>query len=138
MSDPESIDPREIQPGPIRHESLPAELLEQIQTIYDVLGPYFQMTLEEFETGFRQDADPETEVDLWMGITAVWIDYHEEYLDDIAMSAADEKRLLASLIAISTGIDDPARLGVPEKIGQRLLDCYARFESEFDEDEDVE
>lgn len=133
MSDPEFIDPSQIRPGPIRHESLSADLLEQIQAIYDVLGPYFSMTLEEFEVGFMRDANPEDEVGLWLSITGVWIDYHEKYLDDVAMSDADEKKLLAALIAISTGIDDPTKLGVPEKIGRRLLECYDRFEEELNQ-----
>jgi hypothetical protein len=132
MSDPEFLDPSQIQPGPILHESLSPELLEQIRAIYDVLGQFFDMTLEQFEVGFMRDANPESEVGLWLGITAVWIDYHEKYLDDLVMSKADEKKLLSALIAISSGVDDPLKLGVPAKIGQRLLDCYDRFEAELD------
>ena len=36
----------------------------------------------------------------------------------------DEKKLIAALLAISTGIEDANALGVPAEIGQKLLDCY--------------
>lgn len=40
MTERESIDSSEVQPGPIRHESLPPELLERIEAVYAVIGPY--------------------------------------------------------------------------------------------------
>src|SRR6478752_3035952 len=101
MSEPEFIDPSRIRPGPIRHESLHPNLLEQIRAIYDVLGQFFDMTLEQFELGFMRDDNPEHEVGMWLGIMVVWIDYHEQYLDDVVMSDADEQKLLSALIAIS-------------------------------------
>lgn len=138
MTDPEFIDPRQIRPGPIRNESLDPILLEQIRTIYDVLGQFFNQTLEQFELGFMRDTDPEHEVVIWTAIMVVWIDYHEQYLDDVVMSDADERKLLAALISISSGVDDPSKLGVPAKIGQRLLDCYERFEKEVESEGDDE
>jgi hypothetical protein len=136
MSDPESIDPSPMRPGPIRHESLHPNLLEQIRAIYEVLGQYFDRTLEQFEIGFMREANPEDEVGIWLGIMVVWIDYHEKYLDDEVMSDADEQKLLSALMAISSGVDDPSKLGVPTKIGQRLLECYEQFESELGDDAD--
>ena len=40
MSEPEFIDPSKLRPGPIRNESLPPELLDQIKAVFDVIGPY--------------------------------------------------------------------------------------------------
>ena len=56
MSDPEHqmVDPKDLQPGPIRHDTLRAELLEHIRAVYDVIGPYFDTTLEQFESGFMR------------------------------------------------------------------------------------
>src|SRR5262249_25418081 len=104
---------RTMEPGPIRHETLPQELLEEIRAVHDVLGDYLNMTLEEFTQGFQRDESPETEIGLWLGITAVWIAYHEEYLNDEVMAPHDERRLLSALIAISSGETDAAKLGVP-------------------------
>src|SRR5437773_1395038 len=73
---------KQLRPGPIRHETLPPELLEQVKAVYDVFGSYIGMTLEQFEVGFMRDMHPESEVALWCSITAAWLAYHEKYLND--------------------------------------------------------
>jgi len=124
MSEPEHVDPRNLRPGPIRNESLPPELLEQIEAVFDVIGPYINMTLEQFEIGFMRDMHPESEVALWCSITAAWLAYHEKYLNDGTLPDEEERRLLGALIVISTGVEDVARLNVPVEVGRRLLRCY--------------
>src|SRR5262249_5089785 len=124
MSEPENVDPSQLRPGPIRHGSLPPELLEQIKVVYDLIGPYLGMTPEQFEIGFMRDMHPESEVALWCSITAAWLAYHEKFLNDEVLPDEDEKKLLAALIAISTGVEDVSKLGVPAEVGRRLLECY--------------
>jgi len=120
----EPIDPKNLRPGPIRNEALSPELIEQIRAVYDVIGSYVSTSLEQFEIGFMRDADPEDEVAIWCSITAAWLAYHEQHLDDELLPDEDEKKLLAALISISTGVEDLAVLGVPPEVGQKLLDCY--------------
>src|SRR5882757_6422858 len=124
MSEPEFIDPSKLRPGPIRNESLPPELLEQIKAVFDVIGPYIGMTLEQFEIGFMRDMHPEDEVALWCSITAAWLAYHEKFLKDEALPDEEEKKLLAALIAISAGVEDVSKLKLPVEVGRRLLECY--------------
>ena len=124
MTEPEHIDPSQLRPGPIRQESLSPELLEHVKAVYDVVGPYLDTTLEQFEIGFMRDAHPESEVAVWCSITEAWIAYHEKHLGDELLPDEDEKKLLAALIAISTGIEDVEQLGVPADVGRRLLTCY--------------
>ena len=45
------------------------ELLEHIQAVFDVIGPYLDTTLEQFEIGFMRDMHPESEVAVWCSIT---------------------------------------------------------------------
>jgi hypothetical protein len=103
---------------------LPTELLERIETVYGVIGPYLRMTLEQFEVGFMRDMRPEGEVAVWCSITAAWLAYHEKYSGDETLPDGEERKLLGALIAISTGVSDVARLNVPEEVGRRLLQCY--------------
>ena len=124
MNEPEFIDPNKLRTGPIRNESLPPELLEQIEAVFDVIGPYIDMTLEQFEISFMRDMHPESEVALWCSITAAWLAYHEKYLNDEALPDEEERHILGALIAISTGVDDVTRLNVPKEAGRRLLQCY--------------
>jgi hypothetical protein len=83
------------------------------------------MTMEQFEIGFMRDMNPESEVALWCSITAAWLAYHEKYLNDEELPDEEERHILGTLIAISTGVDDVKRLNVPKEVGQRLIQCYA-------------
>lgn len=124
MSEPEFIDPSKLRPGPIRNDSLPPEMLEQIGAVYDVIGPYIGMNLEQFEIGFMRDMHPQSEVALWCSITAAWLAYHEKYLNDETLPDEEEKKLLSVLILISTGVEDVNKFNVTEEVGCRLLQCY--------------
>jgi hypothetical protein len=124
MSEPEYVDPGQIRPGPIRHETLPPEMLEQINAVFDVIGQYLGMTLEQFEVTFMRDTHPESEIVLWCSITAAWLANHEKFLNGKELADEDEKKLVGALIAISTGFEDVSKLGVPAEVGRRLLECY--------------
>ena len=106
------------------------EFHEQIRAIHEVVGHFFKKSLEEFVFGLMQDAEPESQVALWSGVTAAWIAYHEDYLNDQVLPDADEKRLISALIAIAAGVDDVSKLGVPPEVGQRLLECYDGLDEE--------
>ena len=123
-SDPEPVDPSEIRSGPIRNESLPPEVLECIQAVHEVIGRYVSTSLEQFEIGFMRDANPADEAAVWCSITAAWLDYHDQYLDGELLSDEEEKKLIAALITISTGVEDVSVLRVPPDVGQKLLQCY--------------
>ena len=124
MSEPEHVDLSQLRPGPIRHESLPPALLEQIQAVFDVIGPYTGMTLEQFETGFMRDMHPESEVALWCRITKAWLAYHEDFLQNQTQPDEEERKLLGALLAISTGMEDVLKLNMPAEVGRRLAQCY--------------
>jgi hypothetical protein len=124
MSEPEYVDPRTLRPGPIRNESLPPELLDQIKAVFDVIGPYIGMTLEQFEIVFMRDMHPQREVALWFRITKAWLAYHEDFLGNETLPNEEERKLLGALIAISTGIEDMSKLNVPIEVGRRLVQCY--------------
>jgi len=125
MSKPAFIDPSKLRPGPIRNKSLPPELLDQIKAVFNVIGPYIGMTLEQFEIGFMRDMHPESEVALWFNITKAWLAYHEDFLANETLPDEDERKMLGALIAISTGVGDVTKLNVPVEVGRRLIQCYA-------------
>ena len=133
MNEPEYIDPKQLSPGPIRHESLSPELLERISAVYDVIGPYLDTNLEKFELNFMRDLHPESEVAIWMSITAEWISYHETYLNNDLLPDDEERKILGSLLAISMGVTDVTKMKVVDDVGRKLLECY---DSLGQEDED--
>ena len=123
MSTPDRIDPKHIRPGSIRHSSLSSELLDQIQTVHQVLGPYIGQNLEQFEIGFMRELHPESEIAIWRCIAIAWHDYHMEYLNGNFLAKDQEKKLIGVLIAISIG-ESVEHLGVPVEVAVRLAECY--------------
>ena len=124
MSEPEYVDLSQLRPGPIRHKSLPPELLQPIKAVYDVIGKWSGMTLEQFEIGFMRDMHPENEVAVWCRIAKAWLAYHEDFLNGGTLPDEEETALLGALIAISTGVEDVQKLGISVDVGLRLLECY--------------
>ena len=122
--EPTRIDAKKLRPGPIRHKSLSPELLERIEAIYGVLGRYLGMKLEQFEIGFMRDMTPDSEVAIWCSIAAAWDDYHEKHLNGMVKPDAEEKRIIAAMIAISAGETDTGKLPVRPAVGSLLLACY--------------
>lgn len=52
----------DIHPGPIRHETLPKELLLRIRLIHGMLGSALSLSLEEMIDLFKRDVHPEHEI----------------------------------------------------------------------------
>jgi hypothetical protein len=88
-------------------------LLGKICAVFDVIGEYIAMTLEQFETGFMRDKHPESEVALWCSIAAAWLAYHLDFVGDETLPNEEGRKVLGALIAISTGVDDVSQLNVP-------------------------
>ena len=124
MTEPEFIDPSQIRPRPIRHESSPLEPLSYNEAVFDVIVPYLGMTLKQFEIIFMRDSDPKREVIVWRSITAAWQAYHEKFLGNETLSDNEDKKLFGALILISTGVEDVTKLNVPLAVGRKLIQCY--------------
>jgi len=127
MTDSESID---LSRSPIRHDSLSADLLEQILAVYEVFGPFLGTTLEQFEITFMRESSPEQEVAVWCTMAAAWLAYHEQFLGGALEPVVVEKKLIAALVSISSGVDDLEALGVPVDVGRKLLACYDSISEE--------
>jgi hypothetical protein len=124
VGEPERINPTA---GPIRHDSLSPDLLEWIGAVYGIVGPYLKTNLERFELSFMRDVHPEVEVGNWCRIAGAWQNYHQRFADE-KRSAKVEGNLLAALVLISAGANDPAELAVDLEVGGRLIDCFRNAE----------
>ena len=47
-----------------------------------------------------------------------------QHLGNELLPDEDEKGLLSAIIAISSGVEDAAELGVTDDVGRKLLACY--------------
>ncbi|MEX1231128.1 MAG: hypothetical protein WEB58_12860 [Planctomycetaceae bacterium] len=130
--EPEFIDPKNIHPGPIRHESLSDEMLEEVRSIFEIIGPYIEMTLEQFEITLMRDTSPEDEVVTEPALRQRGSTTTSCTETRISSPRSNEKKLLAALIAISTGVEDVEKLGVSAEVGRKLLACYDALEEELE------
>ena len=89
----ESVDPKTLRLGPIRHESLSDEILVAIRRIHSVFAGVDGMTLEERENLFRRDVHPAREVATWL----VMADVFERFCGSIELSN-EAKRDVFSLV----------------------------------------
>lgn len=118
-----------LRRGPILHHTLPQELLDKIKAIYDLIGPYLETTLEQFEVDFMRESVPEVEVAIWTKIAAAWHRYHDLDLDGLPLPFLDELTIVTALIAISTGIIESGSLDISAELWERLVQCYHDSES---------
>lgn len=122
--EPQSFVLSRMRAGPICQTSLADNLLRHIAIIYRQIGRYLGMNLEQFEIGFMREESPDVEVAVWSSIAHAWRDFHCKYVGDVTLPVDEEKSLLAALIAISMGVQNVDKLGVPAEVGSRLLACF--------------
>ena len=60
---------------------------------------------------------------MWCSITVAWLAYHEKFLGNEPLPDEEERKLLAALIVISTGLTDLSKLNIPVEVGDKLLQC---------------
>jgi hypothetical protein len=62
----------DLQPGPIRHASLPDSLVARVQKIEPVFAEVYPQTHDQWLEGFQRDADPEPEVAIWEAMATAY------------------------------------------------------------------
>jgi hypothetical protein len=55
----------QFEKGPVRHESLPDEVVGRIESIADIFDDVLPGTAEEWVEDFRRDEHPESELVVW-------------------------------------------------------------------------
>jgi hypothetical protein len=130
MHEDSADDRSEVTPPGTGHAALSPEVSEQMEVVYDVIGPYLDMTLEELEIDLMRDSEPEAEAMAWIGITAAWDAYHLKYLNEEVLDDEEEKKIVAALIAISDGEKNVAELPVDADVGRKLLACFKEVAGE--------
>ena len=68
----DSIDPNEIQLGPIRHERLSDDLDSRIRAFEEVFREVYPLSHEEWLDGFSRDVTPENEVVIWEDMASAY------------------------------------------------------------------
>lgn len=69
------INPNDIKPGPIIHDSLSDEQLKKVELIQKTFAEVYPISFEETVTNFKRDQDPDKEIGVWMNMVATYNDF---------------------------------------------------------------
>lgn len=87
-----------LKKSPIQHPTLPPEMLAQIREIHEWQRQWLPQSLEQCELDFMRDANPQSEIDLWLRMKECHTRYMAAHPDADA-KAVYENVLLASMDA---------------------------------------
>lgn len=66
------IDPKKLEPGPIRHASLTEEQMARVQRVQKVFSEVDPSPIEKWAEDFRRDSNPERELSLWESMASAY------------------------------------------------------------------
>lgn len=122
----ESVNFADLNPGPIRHQDLPASLLIRIQNIHYVFRKLLTHSLEESILDFHRDLEPEREVIAWEYIVSAFnLAIDTLKLKDIKT----KKQVLNTLIHFSLGNQEKIAKnnkpsGIDDKVYKAATDAW--------------
>lgn len=67
--------PDQLEHGPIKHEPFDEEIREYLRKIQTAFAEHSDLTIDEWEDGFRRDANPEREIALWSHAADIYVQF---------------------------------------------------------------
>jgi hypothetical protein len=92
-----SISLTELQPGPMRHESLTLKQQALARHIYESCGHFYYSSFERWEREFLRDVHPNQELLFWYAIAQSFERLRLRYPD------SEHRRLLGQVVRCATG-----------------------------------
>lgn len=75
IDEPVWVLPENLQPGEIRHPAFDEEVRDMLREIRSAFAEHYPLTLEEWEDGFRRDANPAREIALWSHAADIYTEF---------------------------------------------------------------
>jgi hypothetical protein len=91
-----------IHAGPIRHQTLPDDLVARIRWIHDAFADVDGKSLDARIDAFRRDADPEGEVVIWQHLAMAHLAYRHHHP---SLTFDQKREALAVLVHLSMGVE---------------------------------
>jgi hypothetical protein len=67
--------PDQLQQGPIQHPPFDDDIRDYVRQIRTAFAEHRDLTLDEWEEGFRRDANPEREIAIWSHAADVYVQF---------------------------------------------------------------
>ena len=92
----------DLKAGPIRHTTLPDELIKRIKAFKQILTDVEKTSLEQTIDGFQRDMHPKNEIKIWEHIASVYQSYIlEKAIKDLAI----KKEVFSVVLRTSMGME---------------------------------
>ncbi|MEW6732138.1 MAG: hypothetical protein AB1489_12490 [Acidobacteriota bacterium] len=91
------VDSAKINLNSYQHPPFSGERLEKIKKIKSFLDEVYNLSLEEWEDGFRRDRTPDREIGIWLKIGT----FYQNWVKKVCYSM-DQKRELLQIILMAT------------------------------------
>lgn len=66
-----------LRQGPVQHDPFSEDVLDHVRHIQIAFSEHRDLTLEEWEDGFRRDASPEKEIALWSYAADIYLHFSD-------------------------------------------------------------
>ncbi len=104
--------PKNIELGPIRHETLPDNFLVRTKIIQRTFGDILPISLDETIDSFRRDVHPMEEIEHWEKLAGAYLDL----IQGKNISLEKKKDIFGALLAFSNGTMDKNRANTFEHL----------------------
>ena len=116
--------PDQIQMGPIRHPPFDEGIRDYLRQIQSAFAEHRNLSLDEWEDGFRRDANPEREIALWSHAADIYVEFTSA--EDSYDRRVDVYRCIVACLTTSPdsvwNVLEPERLTRDE--AQRVVDRF--------------
>lgn len=100
----QSIDPKKVEPGPIRHTSLTEEQMSRVQRVQKIFNEVDPSPLEKWVEDFKRDVNPDRELAIWEEMAKAY----ETFTSSRALTPDGKKEAFQVVLMRSAAADDEA------------------------------
>ena len=120
--------PEQLQQGPLRHPPFDEEIRDYLRQIQEAFAEHRDLTLEEWEEGFRRDANAEREIAIW----SYAADVYRQFADN---EPSKDRRadVYTCIVACMISSPDTVWKGLKPEVltdteAKEIVNCYYRIE----------
>jgi hypothetical protein len=118
------IDAKGLKEGPFRHPPFGEEVRAHLRRLQDVLHDVYPITVEQWEEGFRRDADPEPEIATWLRIA----DVYEHFTEGHALDQEHKRDIFDVILAcVNNGKDYVSQTTSPRTLSRARVREIAAY-----------
>ncbi len=123
----QTINPENIQVGPIRHDTLTSGQIEKITRIQSAFAEVYPVSLEQTITDFKRDLNPDSEIDIWLNMANAYEKYLNSKQGKLTLDIKKEvyKLILSrSMMPTDEAIKNSKLTILTEKEAQEVVSFY--------------